>query len=406
MREIRLLQLGLMTSMVGDSLMLLVFGIWVKSLTGSNSAAGTVLLCGAAACALSPAYGWLVDRVRRRPFLIWANVLSALMLLPLLAVRDRGDVWLIFVVAGCYGISIVASSAALNGLLKEMVADSALAGVNGWLETFRQSLRLAGPLTGAALFGWAGGQAVALADGASFLVAAGCVALLRVPERRPAPGHWRREIAAGFRHVVVEPVLRHTMVASAIAWLAFGLADASGFALIDSGLHRPPEFMGVLASLQGVGSIAGGLGSGRLIRGTGETLATALGLLCFAAGTALCLLPGLPAVLAGRVLMGGGLTVFVVGFTTVLQRTTPAPLIGRVSTAAETLTSGPQTAGMSMGALLIVFLDYRVVYAAIVVGTVLAGIYLMTGRASSRGTARAGSPATALRGTRERASAR
>jgi MFS family permease len=96
----RLLYTGLLTSMVGDSLMLLVFGIWVKSLTGSNSAAGLVLLCLVGPCALSPAYGWLVDRVRRRPFLAWTNVLSALMLLPLLAVRNRADVWIIFAVAG------------------------------------------------------------------------------------------------------------------------------------------------------------------------------------------------------------------------------------------------------------------------------------------------------------------
>jgi hypothetical protein len=39
---------GLVTSMIGDSLMLLVFAIWVKKLTGSNSAAGMVMLSIAA----------------------------------------------------------------------------------------------------------------------------------------------------------------------------------------------------------------------------------------------------------------------------------------------------------------------------------------------------------------------
>jgi hypothetical protein len=135
-------------------------------------------------------------------------------------------------------------------------------------------------------------------------------------------------------------------------------------------------------------------------------MATGLGLLTFTAGIGLCVLPGLPAVLAGRVLMGAGLTVFVVGFTTVVQRTTPGALIRRVSTAAETLTSGPQAVGLSVGSMLIAFIDYRVMLAVITAGTLLAGGRLMRGPASSRGRVRAGSPARGLRGIPGRASAK
>jgi len=38
---------------------------------------------------------------------VWGNVISALMVLPLLLVQDGGDVWIIYVVAFLYGISFV-----------------------------------------------------------------------------------------------------------------------------------------------------------------------------------------------------------------------------------------------------------------------------------------------------------
>jgi MFS family permease len=98
--DFRLLFAGLSASMVGDALMLLVYAIWVKSLTGSSGAAGLVTLFIALPYVATPLGGRLVDRFRRRPFLVVANLASALMLLPLLAVRTARDVWIIYLVAG------------------------------------------------------------------------------------------------------------------------------------------------------------------------------------------------------------------------------------------------------------------------------------------------------------------
>ena len=86
---------GLGASMFGDSLMLIVLSMWVKTLTGSNGAAGLTFLAMTAPALLAPAFGYLVDRVPRRPFLVVANLLSALMMLPMLLVRDAGDVWIV-----------------------------------------------------------------------------------------------------------------------------------------------------------------------------------------------------------------------------------------------------------------------------------------------------------------------
>jgi MFS family permease len=110
---------GLAASMFGDSLMLIVLSMWVKTLTGSNGAAGLTFLWMTAPALLAPAFGYVVDRVPRTTFLVLANVGSALAVLSLLLVHDAGDVWIVYAVAFCYGISFVVVPAALNGLLKD-----------------------------------------------------------------------------------------------------------------------------------------------------------------------------------------------------------------------------------------------------------------------------------------------
>lgn len=152
------------------------------------------------------------------------------------------------------------------------------------------------------------------------------------------------------------------------------------FALVDHGLHRPPEFIGVLASAQGAGSIAGGLLAARIIGRAGELAATAAGLAAFGLGDGLCVAARLPTVLAGKAVAGAGLAVLVVGLTTALQRRTPGPLVGRVSMAAETLTSGPQTVSIAAGAVLVSALDYRVPLLIVMTGMVVAAAYLWRGR--------------------------
>ena len=93
----------------------------MKDLTGSSSAAGLVFLCIVAPQLASPFAGLLVDRVRRRTLLLAVNPLTALAVLPLLAVHDRSDVWIIYAVALAYGSSYVVLSAGQSALLHTLV---------------------------------------------------------------------------------------------------------------------------------------------------------------------------------------------------------------------------------------------------------------------------------------------
>jgi MFS family permease len=380
--DFRLLFIGLVASMVGDSLMLLVSAIWVKELTGSSGAAGLVTLFLAVPYVVAPFGGWVIDRFRRRRFLIAVNLASSAMLLPLLRVRGPRDVWLIYAVMTLYGLSLAVGSAALNGLMKELLAEELLARANGMLQTIKEGLRLGGPLAGAALFAALGGAAVATFDAVSFMVAALAIAAMRLREGPPERTGERglAEMTAGMRHIAGDAPLRRAVTAGVIAMLVIGFTESALFAVVDQGLHRTPAFVGVLSSAQGAGAIAGGLVAARLVGRFGELAATAIGLVAFGAGVGLCALTNLPAVLAGICVGGWGLPIVIVGITTVLQRRTPAPLVGRASIAADALFSGPQTVSIATGSLLVSLVDYRLLLATVFAGTLAAAIYLWLGR--------------------------
>lgn len=381
--DFRLLFVGLATSMVGDALMILVFGIWVKQLTGSSGAAGLVILFIAVPYALSPLGGRMIDRFRRKPFLVVVNLASVLILLPLLAVHGAQDLWIVYLVAASYGMSAVCVSSALNGLLKELLADESLGAGNGALQTVREGLRLGGPLAGAGLFGAFGGSTVAVIDAATFLVAAIAIAAMKIreaPVARVAAPNRLHEILAGLRHIRGDAGLRHMMTASAIAFLVIGLNESTTYALTDNGLHRPPEFIGVLASAQGVGAIVGGVLVARVLRRRGELATMAMALAAVGTGSGLCILAQLPVVLAGKAIGGFGVAVSVVVFNTIVQRRSPQHLVGRVSMAAETLTSGPQSVSIAAGAALVSVLDYRFLLLTVLVGMAISTIMLWRGR--------------------------
>ncbi len=370
---------GMSTSMLGDSLMLLVLSIWVKTLTGSNAMAGLTFMWMVLPALFAPLLGMYIDRFRRRPLLIWGNLASALVVLPLLLVRDAGDVWVIWAVAFCYGISFIVLPAALNGLLKELMPDDLLVDANSSLQTVKEGYRLIGPLLGAGLFGWLGGGAVAVLDAVSFVVAAAFVAAIPLRESLPVrePQRWWGEMTGGLRHLVHDRLLRHTLVAFAMMLLVVGFSEASIFAILD-GFDRPATFAGVVVTVQGVGAIAGGLTASQWVRRLGETGAVVVGLVLMAGSLAVIAMTStLGVMLAAIVPLGYSVPVLFIAFTTLMQRRTPQSLIGRVSAAVETAMGVPQALSLAAGALLVTLISYHLIFAVMAGVTAAAAVYLV-----------------------------
>jgi MFS family permease len=369
---------GLTASMFGDSVMLLALSMWVKTMTGSNAEAGLTFFFMVIPALFAPLLGIWIDRVRRKPLLVWGHVASGVGVLPLVLVRGPGQVWVIWSVAVLYGVSFVVLPATLNGLLKELMPDRMLVDANASLQTTKESFRLFGPLIGALLFTWVGGWAIALLDAASFFVAAAVIAAIRVDETQPEveESHFRSQLTAGMRHLAGDRVLRHMLTGFGMTLLVLGFTESAIYALLDA-YDKPATWVSVIVSVQGVGAVCGGLASGWLIKRIGEVAACVAGLVTLALGIGVMgATHSLVVVLVTAAFFGASLPVLIVSFNTLVQRRTPQAIMGRVSTAVEVVTATPQAASLALGSLLVVLISYRTIFAIMAVATLAAAAHI------------------------------
>ena len=381
-RDARIYIAGQSFSIIGDSALWLAMGIWVKILTGSNSAAGLTFFAFICGCMTAPLSGVVVDRLRRRPLLIAANLGGAALVCVLLLAGGRGQVWLIYAVMFGYGAVNGLITAAQTALLTVLVPGDLLGEANSALQMLSQGLRLITPLLGAGLLALAGARPVILLDAGTFAVAAAAVLALRLREPRPdrAPARWRAEFTAGLRHVADTRALRRPLIACVIAVSAFGFFETVPFAVVGQGLHRSPEFLGVLNSLQGAGALIGGALAAPLMRRTSERALMAGGLAACAAATLLLITGSLPLVLLAMAGVGLCVVWINVGAVTLIQRRTPGPLLGRVDAALEFAVVVPQAASIALGAALIAAVNYRILLVAMAAVIGFSAAYLAARR--------------------------
>lgn len=383
--NVRIYLFGDLISTLGDNALWLAMAIWAKEMTGSSGWAGLVIFCFALGNLFSPLGGVIADRFPRRPLLICANLLAALIVLPILLVHGRGMIWLVYLVMFGYGVLGSAMGPAETALLPAIVPGDLLAEANGAQQTLNEGLRLVTPLIGAGLFVLVGGGAVAVIDAGTFLIAAASLAAVRVTEpASQTPGDVSAqpkaggEMSAGFRYLLREPVLRSITITLALTLLTLGFTESAGFSVVTAGLHRSASFVGVLGTAQGVGAVAGGLVAAPLLKRTSESLLIVAALGCLAAGVLLLTVPNLFADLAALVVAGLVGPWMLVAATTALQRRTPGPLLGRVTGVFQLSLGLPQIASIGLGAALIAFVDYRILLAAVAAVAIFAACYLIS----------------------------
>ena len=380
-RNLRILFAGQSVNMLGNTAMTIVLGIWVKNLTGSSGAAGLIFLLLAATGFLAPAVGLLVDRFPRRRVLIVTDTLTGTAVALLLFVHGKDGLWLIYLVTGLYGISGQIYRAARGGLLHSMVPDGMLGEANGVLSSLSQGLSIAAPLVGTGIYAAWGSRVVVLADIVTFAFSVSSyLAMRQVPDLAARPDGrdpvWRG-MAAGFRHVLANQVIRRIVVASAIAFTGAGLIDVAMFSLVSQGLHRSPAFIGVLTSIEGAGSVIAGLLTGSLIRRIGEYGVASIGFLLNGAGLAAASTATLPGATAGAALIGIGLPMVLVAELTVVQRRSPAGLQGRAISASEAIMTTPFAVAIAVGAGVIGVVGFQPIYAGAAAGFAAVGLALL-----------------------------
>ncbi|MGW1291323.1 MFS transporter [Streptomyces sp. NPDC002533] len=377
---------GVVVSGFGTSAMWLTAGIWVKSLTGSNSLAALTVFAMWAPVLAGPALGALADRMDRKVLLVRGNLVTACLLVPLVLVDSGRTVWLLFAVLVLHGASGVVLDAAESALVAGTVPASLLADFNGLRMTANEGMKLVAPLAGAGLYVRFGGPAVALLAAATCALAA--VVFAKLPVRKtpaagdsppPPAGSWRDELAAGLRRIRASAVLRPLVTAGAATMFLAGVNGAVTFAYVDEVLGRAPAYAGVLYAVQGAGSVAVGLLAGPLLRRVPERVFAAGGIALFALGAGARTVEPDAVALGASAAIGFGLPCVLIAAMTAVQRETPDAVLGRTAATAGSLMTAPNAVALALGAGLVAVVDVRVLTASAGVAGVLAAAVLAAG---------------------------
>lgn len=381
-RDARVFLAGWTLSQFGDWALIIVLAVWAKALTDSNASAGLVFFALAAPSIFSPLAGLIVDRVRRRPLLVAVYSIEAVATLSLLFVHDRGDVWILYAMAVFIGIFGTLAASARSALMTTTIPQELLGEGNAIFQSVREGLRLIAPLVGAGIYAAWGGGVVAIVDSVSFVFVVVALLKMNMPEPRfeRVEHNFIAEAMAGARHIVNTIPLRQIVFSTGAALFVVGFSETIIFAVIDEGLHRPPSFLGVLSTLQGVGAIAGGITAARGLRTIGDVRVAGIGMAAFAIGDLTFITSNLPLIAVGIGVAGFGVSWLIVGLMTAVQVRTPLRLQGRVSSAADVFISTPQTISIAVGAVLIAVVDYRLLVVVEAVAVALCGFYLLTRR--------------------------
>ncbi|WP_418956353.1 MFS transporter [Streptomyces tritici] len=388
-RTVPLYLAGVLVSGFGTTALWLVSGIWVKSLTGSDGLAALTAFALWAPALCGPVLGALADRVRRRPLIVAVNLAMAALLPVLLWVDSADRVWLLFAVLVVYGAQGAVQDAAESALAAGTLDERRLGDFNGLRLTANEATKLVAPMAAAGLFARWGAGPVVLLDAATFALAGGLFALMRVREEPPrpqgrVPGRWRAETAEGLRVLRGAPLPRLLVPAAAFTMLLAGLNGAAVYAVVDGGLGHDPAYAGVLYTVQGAGSVAAGLAAGPLLRRVSEARLAAVGLALFAVAAGARALPYDGVALAASAGIGLGLPWVLVATATAVQRTAPKEAVGRAAATANTLVFVPNAVALALGAALVELVDVRVLLPGLAVAGAAGAAALAAARRPSR----------------------
>lgn len=221
-RNFRRLWYGQVVSQIGDWLDSVALFTLLLKLTGSGQAVGLLFLAEFLPGAIvSPFAGVVVDRLPRKLVLIASDLGRAALVLLLLLVNSREDLWLLYLaVVAKVSLSAFfepARSAILPSLCRreELVAANAISGA-----TWSAMLAL-GAALGGIVAGTLGVRAAFLLDAASFLLSAALIATVRIT---PGPAHAGVTRARPSALVELRDGLRYVLAHPAVRWLTFSKA--------------------------------------------------------------------------------------------------------------------------------------------------------------------------------------
>jgi MFS family permease len=316
--------------------------------------------------------GAWVDRLRRRPVMIVADLVRALLLgsIPVAALGGWLSLPQVFVVAALAAVMTTFFDVADRAYLPTIVHRSELVRANGALTATSAAVEFTAFGVAGFLVNLLTAPIAILLDALSFIVSAVLLGGIRRPEPPPPPAADREsvthEIAEGLRLVAHDPVLRGLLAGVMGLAAMWGIFGATWLLFVTDELHLDPAVIGVIAALGGLGSLAGALVADRAVRRYGLGRLVVVSLVVAAIGNLLIPLApaGLPVVaiafLLGQQLIGDtAVTVFDVTEVSVRQARVADRQLGRVNATVRVAMVLAQLGGTIAGGLVAETLGLR-----------------------------------------------
>ncbi len=338
--------------------------------------------------------GW-VDRHRRRPLMIVADVVRAIALLTIPAAAYLGAVTLplLYAVAAITGIATVLFHLADHVFIADLVGRRRVLDANGKREAADAVAEISGPALGGVLVAWLTAPLAIAADAVTFALSA--LLLARIGKREtvaaaPAATSFTDDVRTGVRVVWRDPAIRALFLATATLTfcMSFMASLYTLYSLSDLGLS--PAQLGVTIGCGGLGALAGAaLAAPAAARwGARRSLIGAL----VVGGMAQVLIPLAPPVpwiamsfLIGTQVVGdGALTVYLINETSLRQRLLPPEALGRAAATWQVATGLLTPAGALAGAALAETIGMRPTLWVLAIGILLAALSLVAARNALR----------------------
>ncbi len=271
-RNFALLWWGGLVSLTGNRLLSIALPFYVYQQTGSTLVTATMVLATSLPSMLFGSLaGVFVDRWDRKRVMVITNLLLAIVLLPLFAVKPTGWIWLVYGVAFLEATIAIFFGLAENALLPTLVGHEQLLAANSLNSLNDTIARLIGPALGGLLLSIWGIEHVIFFDSVSYLLAFLLIVWVQPPAKSrriaaadeiPARFAWqvfRTDWQAGWQIVRRERVLARLLLVTSVTTLGGTMFDPLVAPWAYSVLHVDASLFGWMLTLQGAGGIAGGL---------------------------------------------------------------------------------------------------------------------------------------------------
>lgn len=333
-----------------------------------------------------PAGAW-IDRLRRRPIMIAADVARALTLASIPVAYWLGVLTLsqLYAVAFVTGVASVFFDVAYMSYLPGLVGLDNLVDANAKLQVSVSLAQVGGPSAAGLLIGALGAPVAFLADAASFVVSVLSLGVITYHE--PAPERavsrsLRAEVAEGIAFVARQPILRIIAACTSTANLFSSGLYAITVVFLVRQVHLHAGTIGLLISAGAIGGVMGGLTASRLRSWFGSARVIVLSLVVTKPFALLIPLtfggPGLALFGVATFMTSLGSVVYNVNQASFRQLLCPPQLLGRMNATVRFVVWGTLPLGGLLGGALGDWLGNRDAIWICAAGLALAPLWLVT----------------------------